>query len=140
MNDEVQETQAQAAPAKPIVSVAKYGDRIVSDQPVNNLIDIHGEGAVLVNGKSISQHLDDAVAGVESDIAEFLHSIAGFADRVAARLQAKADETKAGEQAAEAAAADPVPVVAAPPVDERRVADDPAAEQYVGGRVGDNNA
>jgi hypothetical protein len=81
-----------------------------------------------VDGKSLTRRFcDDAVAAPRKRIADFLHSIAGFADRVAARLQAKADETKAGEQAAEAAAADPVPVVEAPPVDPQgAVTEDPA--------------
>lgn len=98
--------------AKPVVTIARYQDRIPTDKSPAKAAGIHGASAVFVDGKC-------------------------YADILAA--EAKAAEPQVGEQTLVQPTIE-APAAEAPPGDERRVADDPAAEQYVGERAGDHLA
>jgi hypothetical protein len=58
--------------SKPVVTVARYQDRIVSDGALSVLTDTHGDGAVFVNGvsvKDIKAKAGDGLDGADRDIA-----------------------------------------------------------------------
>lgn len=51
---------------KPVVTIGRYQDRIPSDRPIQELIDIHGKGNVYIDGVTVaSLEAAEAVTAIE---------------------------------------------------------------------------